>query len=232
VYFVLTSSDVNETSGWCSVYCGWHTHGTVAGTDIKFAFVGDPTNCSSCVATMNQGSSPNGNIGADAMVSVMAHELEETATDPDLNAWNNGLSAENADMCAWTFGHTIRVPATNNAWANVVLGSRTYLIQQNWINQYGGGCRIAKQINASGWIQVTNDIGDVLPEVGSLYSSAIYSQYGYSVWELNGRTQGIADSWTYTGSLCTYASITAGGFRQPHSLACRFDATTSAYGAQ
>src|SRR5579884_1605848 len=26
VYFVLTSADVNETSGFCSQYCGWHTN--------------------------------------------------------------------------------------------------------------------------------------------------------------------------------------------------------------
>src|SRR5690348_5582214 len=26
LYFVLTSSDVNETSGFCTQYCGWHTH--------------------------------------------------------------------------------------------------------------------------------------------------------------------------------------------------------------
>src|SRR5438105_8128559 len=29
VYFVLTSADVNETSGFCTQYCGWHTHGTI-----------------------------------------------------------------------------------------------------------------------------------------------------------------------------------------------------------
>src|SRR6266545_1950081 len=28
VYFVLTSQDVNETSGFCTKYCGWHTYGT------------------------------------------------------------------------------------------------------------------------------------------------------------------------------------------------------------
>src|SRR5258706_10245164 len=35
VYFVLTSADVNETSGFCTQYCGWHTHGTIGGSDIK-----------------------------------------------------------------------------------------------------------------------------------------------------------------------------------------------------
>ena len=42
IYFVLTSSDVNETSGFCTKYCGWHTHGTIGGADIKYSFVGNP----------------------------------------------------------------------------------------------------------------------------------------------------------------------------------------------
>lgn len=232
VYFVLTSPDVNETSGWCSQYCGWHTHGTIEGTDIKFAFIGDPANCSNCLPPANQTSSPNGNVGADAMASVMAHELEESATDPDLNAWIDPPSVENADLCAWTYGHTIAVPATNNAAANVVLGDRAYLIQQNWINEYGGGCRIAKQINSGGWIQITNDIGDVLPEVGSLYMSQLYYEYGYPVWQLNGTSTPIAAAWGFPSYLCSAASIEASGIRQPGPLACRYDATTAVYGHQ
>ena len=29
--FVLTSSNINETSGFCTQYCGWHTHATLGG---------------------------------------------------------------------------------------------------------------------------------------------------------------------------------------------------------
>lgn len=39
VYFVLTSSDATETSGFCVFYCGWHNRATIAGADIKYAFV-------------------------------------------------------------------------------------------------------------------------------------------------------------------------------------------------
>src|SRR5205085_2172258 len=41
VYFVLTSPDVKETSGFCTSYCGWHTHFAFNGIDIKYAFIGD-----------------------------------------------------------------------------------------------------------------------------------------------------------------------------------------------
>ncbi len=138
VYFVLTSADVAETSGFCSRYCGWHTHATVAGNDIKYAFIGNPDRCpSSCAA---QSTGPNGNAGADGMASIIAHEAEEAVTDPDLDAWYDRRGYENADKCAWTFGATYSV---DGAQANVKLGARDYLIQQNWVNAGRGYCAMS-----------------------------------------------------------------------------------------
>jgi hypothetical protein len=137
IYFVLTSSDVTASSGFCTQYCGWHDHATISGTDIKYSFVGNPaTKCpSSCGATTP---SPNGNAGADAMASIISHELEEAVTDPDLNAWYDTSGNENADKCAWTFGTQYTV--ANGSKANMLLGSRNFLIQQNWVNAGGGYC--------------------------------------------------------------------------------------------
>ena len=84
-----------------------------------------------------QSTGPNGNAGADGMASIIAHELEEAVTDPDLNAWYDRRGAENGDKCAWTFGTTY---TENGAHANMRLGSRDYLIQQNWVNASGGYC--------------------------------------------------------------------------------------------
>jgi len=136
VYFVLTSADVNETSGFCTQYCGWHTHGTISGSDIKYAFIGNPDRCPS--ACEEQTTGPNGNAGADGMASIIAHELEEATTDPDLNAWYDRRGEENADKCAWTFG--AESTAANGAKYNMTLGTRHYLIQQNWVNASGGYC--------------------------------------------------------------------------------------------
>ncbi len=139
VYFVLTSADVNETSGFCTQYCGWHTHATINGSDIKYSFVGNPDRCPSACEAQTTG--PNGNAGADGMASVIAHELEEATTDPDLNAWYDRRGYENADKCAWTFGTTST--ASNGALYNVTLGSRQYLIQRNWVNAAGGYCSMS-----------------------------------------------------------------------------------------
>jgi hypothetical protein len=133
VYFVLTSSNIAETSGFCSRYCGWHTRGTIKSTDIKYSFVGNANRCLSACAA--QTVSPNSNAGVDGMISVIAHELEETASDPDLNAWYDNAGAENADKCAWTFGQT-QTLLSNGSYANMSLpglsvASRYYLVQRN-----------------------------------------------------------------------------------------------------
>jgi hypothetical protein len=139
VYFVLTSADVTASSGFCTQYCGWHTHGTIGGQDIKYSFVGNPDRCPSACAA--QTVSPSGNAGADGMASIIAHELEEAVTDPDLNAWYDTRGYENADKCAWTFGTTKTEP--NGSKSNMVLNGRSFLIQQNWVNASGGYCALS-----------------------------------------------------------------------------------------
>ncbi|MGB8129546.1 MAG: hypothetical protein WCG81_07115 [Candidatus Angelobacter sp.] len=155
IYFVLTSPDVTLTfppapdgspQGFCTAFCGFHTHGLFGPTDIKVAFVGDPaTQCprgkpGATTTCSPQILSPNGNEGADAMASIMAHELNETVTDPDENAWFHiDGTGEVGDLCSFNFG--TKFPALNQgAFANVVLSGRQFLIQQNWLNSGGGGC--------------------------------------------------------------------------------------------
>lgn len=173
IYLVLTSSDVDQTGGFCTKNCGWHSYAQYQGKVIKVAFIGDGSfRCqtngngilmngskagqevdndgdgdvltganvfNSCV--YQSGISPNNNPGADGMASVIAHELAEATTDPELDAWYDGTtSGECADKCAWNFGDTYSV--TNGSLANVNLNSRDYLIQQNWVNTNGGYCAL------------------------------------------------------------------------------------------
>lgn len=86
----------------------------------------------------NSAGSPNNDPGADAEVSVLAHEIEETTTDMMGNAWYDSRGYENADKCAWNFGTTYTT--SNGALANVSLGGKNYLVQQNWQNAGSGGC--------------------------------------------------------------------------------------------
>ena len=70
------------------------------------------------------------------MASIISHELEESVTDPDLNAWYDSRGQENADKCAWTFG--AMSTASNGSIYNMTIGGLKYLIQRNWVNASGG----------------------------------------------------------------------------------------------
>jgi len=136
VYLVLTSSNVNESTGFCTQYCGFHTHASLGGVDIKYAFVGNPDRCpSGCEA---QTTSPNGNSGGDGIINVITHETEETITDPDLNAWFDSSGQEDADKCNFRFGPTST--ASNGSKFNQTFGGHNWLIQMEWENSRTGGC--------------------------------------------------------------------------------------------
>jgi hypothetical protein len=136
VYFLITSSDVTASSGFCTQYCGWHTHGNISGAgNVRYSFVGNAARCYSACAAQSS-SSPNGLPGIDAAISVLSHELEEANTDPDLNAWYARTGYENADECAWTFGHA-QFNAPNGSWANMIINGHYYLIQRNILKTGG-----------------------------------------------------------------------------------------------
>lgn len=144
IYFVLTTSEVNATSGsaaFCTQFCGFHNHTTINGVDIKYAFVGNPDRCpSACEPQFPK--SPNNSPAADAMVNVMAHELVETMSDPDLNAWFDGSGNENADKCAFKYG-PVQFDANGAKYNQTITGTAIglhWLIQMNWENSRGGGC--------------------------------------------------------------------------------------------
>ena len=123
IYVVLTSSDI-KVSGFGTQFCGWHSYNSASGA--KYSFVGDPATTPGCLA---QTVGPN-LAGADAMLSVLMHELEETATDPQLNAWYSANGYENGDKCAWVWGAT--TANSNGSFSNMSIGGMNYLIQQNF----------------------------------------------------------------------------------------------------
>src|SRR5947209_1587410 len=65
VYFVLTSSNISEQSGFCTRYCGWHTANNGSVGHLRYSFVGNANRCLSACAAQTTG--PNGNAGVDGM---------------------------------------------------------------------------------------------------------------------------------------------------------------------
>ena len=123
--------------GFCSSFCGYHFRAPISGQDIKYSFIGNPDRCAgSCEAQID---SPNQNSGADGLVNIMSHELEEAITDPDVNAWYMSNGNENADACAWKWG-TLLGGQIGQGGYNQSFGGHNWLLQMNWENARGGGC--------------------------------------------------------------------------------------------
>ena len=140
LYAVFSGPGVNLGGGFGTQYCAYHGHFSSSLGDVKYAVMpydwSDPVGCAAI-----SGSGPNGDAAADAEVNTLAHETEETTTDEDLNAWYDRRGFENADKCAWTFGATYTT--ANGSTANMNLGGRDFLVQQNWVNAGSGGCLLS-----------------------------------------------------------------------------------------
>lgn len=143
IYFVFSGHGVNLGGGFAPYggnYCAYHTYYSSGGTAVKYAVMPYNLDAGGSCAVYNLSSSPNGDVAADMEVSPMVHEMEEAATDPQLNAWYDRRGQENADKCAYTYGTRYTV---NGAQANVNLNGKDFLIQQNWKNVSGGGCALS-----------------------------------------------------------------------------------------
>jgi hypothetical protein len=123
------------SNGFCAVYvdvprgharyCAYHSAGScsVNGSTVpvEFGFFfhldGDP-GCDP------QDTSGLHSQGLAALANVSGHELSETRSGPDLNAWYDSSGSENADKCAWSFGGSLLKFGNNTYWK----------IQGNWSN--------------------------------------------------------------------------------------------------
>ena len=135
VYFVITAPDV-KVAGFCTSFCAYHSRSTgiLAGHTIRYALVPDPSQkCTACDGNFALGdtATPNGDAGADEMVDSIFHELSETVTDPDLNAWYTSNGAENGDLCNYNYGTT---DIQDGIHYNATLNGKNYLIQLIWKN--------------------------------------------------------------------------------------------------
>jgi hypothetical protein len=136
LYEVFSGPGVNLGGGFGTRYCAYHGRFTWNGNDVKYSAMphdGDfPSGCAALVG------SPNNDFAADAEVNTLAHETEETTTDPDLNAWFDTSGQEDAERCNFKFGPTQTAP--NGAKFNETFGGFNWMIQMQWENSRGGGC--------------------------------------------------------------------------------------------
>ncbi|XP_062234208.1 protein EXORDIUM-like 3 [Phragmites australis] len=157
VYLVLTSPEV-LVENFCGTVCGFHyfTFPSVVGYTLPYAWVGNsarrcPEVCAypfaipSYVPGRRPESPPNGDVGVDGMVSVIAHELAEMASNPLANAWYAGTDpsfpTEIADLCEGIYGtggggaYTGQLLTDGRSGASYNVngaGGRKFLVQWVW----------------------------------------------------------------------------------------------------
>jgi hypothetical protein len=147
IYLVIASADVSSNATGFCVPGEFPHHGTgfANGNQFKYAFAGNATRCPSVAAPQfldsngTQLPTPNGNLAGDAMVSTVAHLINVVVTNPFENGWFDRYGLQTADKCFGEFGPTYLV---NGGRANIRLGQRDYLIQQNWVNDRKGHCAL------------------------------------------------------------------------------------------
>lgn len=142
IYVVIGSADVASTAtGFCTTSAlSYHGQGIVNGSFVNYVFLGNPNRCPSVAGPQfsRTGPTPNGSYAADVLVSNLAHGLNTSLTNPAGNGWFDRYGLENSDKCQNTFGQTY--PTANGARANIRLGARDFLIQQNWVNDRKARC--------------------------------------------------------------------------------------------
>jgi hypothetical protein len=144
IYFVLISSDVKEqmkhsNSRYCEEYCGYHGedrfHFFNPHSKMFYALAGQYDRYCAPSCSPNYAHSPNNDPSVDTAMSVIAHELAETVSDPwafSKRAWNSMSGEENGDLCAQVYGKAHKLP--NGAIYNYVAPNSKlkFLIQQNF----------------------------------------------------------------------------------------------------
>nr|KAJ0220550.1 hypothetical protein LSAT_V11C200098300 [Lactuca sativa] len=120
VYLLLTADDV-YVEDFCQNVCGFHyfTFPSIVGYTLPYAWVGNsaklcpgmcayPFSVPDYIPGLKPLKSPNGEAAIDGMISVIAHEIAEVASNPLANAWYAGedpsFPVEIADLCEGIYG--------------------------------------------------------------------------------------------------------------------------------
>lgn len=146
VYLVLGAQDT-DISGFMDGRCQFHDNVSVVGATLPYVYVPNSAHYPYACARQFLGPNneflptPNDNLGADAMASWIVHGLSGAITNPNGGGWFDGNGLENTDKCQGTFGQTFLT--SNGATANLNIGGRYFLLQQNWLNEKKGRCALA-----------------------------------------------------------------------------------------
>jgi hypothetical protein len=115
LYMVYTNNFPSRAN-----YCAWHGAGSVNGKSFTIAYQPYLGSMAGCAASyMSSYTVGSQIVGVDSVANVASHEIYETITDPQLNAWFDSSGAEIGDKCAWYFGSTkVGAYSVQTEWSN------------------------------------------------------------------------------------------------------------------
>jgi serine protease len=122
--FVVATSHNNNSSGFGSRYCAYHSTTSASGATISWTNLPYITDAgASCGANFN-------GLGAKAGITIVSgHESAESITDPlPSSGWVDSSGEENGDKCAWI------TSGNQGASANTTLTTGTFPVQSTWSN--------------------------------------------------------------------------------------------------
>ncbi|MGO9819107.1 MAG: hypothetical protein ACLPTJ_00465, partial [Solirubrobacteraceae bacterium] len=152
IWYVFLPPDVDTCTqpGQCAttVFAGYHSEFDLGNGPTVYVPVPDPL----VEFTPPPGSDPEGNPEAETTIDTVAHETEESITDPYGTAWVDPNGLEVADKCE--DGPQEGTPlgyAPDGSPYNQVINGHEYLVQDMWSNA------------ASGCVQSSTATGSALP---------------------------------------------------------------------
>jgi len=141
-----SDSSAKKNANQCSTnaYCGYHSEASIGSAPLIYANL-PYADLSGCADPWNGAQAPNGDPYADAEVSVLSHELNESITDYTGSAWTDAQGNEDGDECADVFGTPLGstdVPAVlgispsviGGTFYNQVLNGDRYYTQEEFSN--------------------------------------------------------------------------------------------------
>jgi len=120
------------------VYCAYHGNFTWNGNDVKYAAMPHDIDFFDCSALSAR---PTTMPPPTPRSTPWRTRLKRPTPTKDLDAWYDNSGNENGDKCAWNFGTTYTT--ANGSTANMQIGTKDFLVQQNWVNANGGGCSLS-----------------------------------------------------------------------------------------
>jgi hypothetical protein len=215
-YFILTPNNVlscfdsGGTQCAYTSYCGYHTYTGTGSTQIVYADMPWSYNTNGCDVNLAFGMGYANADAIDPVVGVFSHELSESMTDPNLNAWYQNGGADNGyeigDKCAYIYGaggYGSHTGLANNGlgYWNVTAYGDQYLMQLEFDNRL----KTCERTDTDTQPSETVSISPNPPVHGSsaLFTAHVTASLGvaYVTWNFGDGTTGITQ-----GSACTGTS--------------------------